>query len=107
MNDSSNEQLDDDDDVAVILTLDTVPDPLCLLCAASGQCAILDDDNLRGQVSCVSLRALCAHAVLPHQLVVCVHVRVSEQLTLCVWVGEGAGRGGRRRVSTCLRLKLK
>ena len=106
MNDSSNELLDDDD-VAVILTLDTVPDPLCLLGAAPGQCAILDDDNLRGQVAGVSLRALCAHAVLPHQLVVCVHVRVSEQLTLCVWVGEGAGRGGRRRVSTCLRLKLK
>ena len=50
MNDSSNELLDDDDGVAVILTLDTVPDPLCLLGAASGQCAILDDDNLRDEL---------------------------------------------------------
>ena len=95
----------------LILTLDTVPNPVGLLCAAPGQGAILDDDNLRGQVTGVSLRAIGAHAVLPHQLVVRVHVRVSEQLpvTLCVRVGEGegAGGGGRRRVSTCLRLELK
>ena len=89
------------------LTLDTVSNPLRLLSAAPGQGPILDDDNLRGQVTGVGLRALRAHAVLPHQLGVRVRVRAAEELPvrLCVGVGEGAGGGGRRRVSTCFRLK--
>ena len=106
MIDTSNELLSEDITL-LILTLDAVPDPLGLLGAAPGQGPILDDDNLRGEVAGVRLRALCAHAVLPHQLGVRVCVRVTEELPvcLCVGVGEGAGGGGCRRVSTCLRLK--
>ena len=92
----------------LILTLGAISDPFCLLGAASGQGPILDDHNLRGQIAGgLRLRALCAHAVLPHQLGVRVHVRLGQELPvwLCVGVGEGAGGGGCRRVSTCLRLK--
>ena len=90
----------------LILTLGAISDPFCLLGAASGQGPILDDHNLRGQIAGgLRLRALCAHAVLPHQLGV--RVRLGQELPvwLCVRVGEGAGGGGCRRVSTCLRLK--
>ena len=65
------------------LTLHTVPEPLSLLCAAAGESAVVDDDNLRGELR-------LPHWVLPHQL-----------------AGQAAAQhaaGRRGRVSTVLRL---